>query len=81
MYTTWHDSRLGRVIVFDTGAAVTREIVTAPGHYIEPSFSPDGRWVTYRKAGSDGVRHDSGTAEPGLYIVAADGSSPPAAGP
>jgi len=77
VYTTWHDTRLGRVLVYDVSARSSREVVTAPGHYIEPSFSPDGRWIVYRKAGSDGIRTVLGAGEPGLYVVAADGSSPP----
>ena len=77
VFTTWHDTRLGRVVVADASGDAIRDIVQTPGHYIEASFSPDGRWVTYRKTGSDGVRTDAGTAEPGLYIVPADGSAPP----
>jgi imidazolonepropionase-like amidohydrolase/Tol biopolymer transport system component len=77
VYATWHDQRLGRVMVHDFAARSSREVVASPGHYIEPAFSPDGRWIAYRKTGSDGVRRDSGVAETGLYVVAADGSSPP----
>ncbi|HUF48882.1 MAG TPA: amidohydrolase family protein [Vicinamibacterales bacterium] len=76
-YTTWHDERLGRVVVQDVSARVPREVVTSPGHYIEPSFSPDGRWIAYRKATSDGTRARAGSMEPGLYVVPADGSAPP----
>ncbi len=77
VYTTWHDERLGRVVTVDLSSRAPREIVTAGGHYIEASFSPDGRWVTYRKASGDGTRNDAGTAEPGLYVVPSDGSAPP----
>ncbi|MEZ5318950.1 MAG: amidohydrolase family protein [Vicinamibacterales bacterium] len=76
-YTTWHDERLGRVMVYDVASRASRELVTVPGHYIEPAWSPDGRWIAYRRAGSDGVRADEGTLDTGLYIVAADGSTPP----
>jgi imidazolonepropionase-like amidohydrolase/Tol biopolymer transport system component len=77
VFTTWDDTRLGRVVVADASGDGLRDIVSAPGHYIEASFSLDGRWVTYRKTGSDGVRTDAGTAEPGLYVVPADGSAAP----
>ena len=77
VFTTWHDTRLGRVVTADPATGEVREIVRAPGHYIEASFSPDGRWVTYRKTVSDGVRPVAGVAEPGLYIVPSDGSAPP----
>ena len=26
-----------------------RDVVTTPGHYTEPAFSPDGKWIVYRK--------------------------------
>ena len=77
VFTTWHDTRLGRVVTADATSGVVREVVKDPGHYIEASFSPDGRSLTYRKATSDGVRPVAGAAEPGLYIVAADGSTAP----
>ena len=73
VFTTWHDRDLGRVVTYDIASRTTRSIVTAPGHYTEPSFSADGRWVTYRKTGTDLIRSDAGVAEPGLYIVSADG--------
>jgi imidazolonepropionase-like amidohydrolase len=77
VYTTWTDDDLGRVKVFDVASRTSRDVVATPGHYIEPSFSRDGRWVVYRKASSDGQRPDRGIADPGLYIVAADGASAP----
>jgi imidazolonepropionase-like amidohydrolase/Tol biopolymer transport system component len=77
VYATWHDTRFGRVVVGDASGGAPREIVTTPGHYTEPSFSPDGRWVVYRKATSDGTRDRRWSLEPGIYIVAADGSAPP----
>lgn len=77
VFTTWNDATLGRVRVLDVASKAVRDVVTIPGHYIEASFSPDGRWITYRKTSSDGVRNDRGGAEPGLYVAAADGSSAP----
>jgi imidazolonepropionase-like amidohydrolase/Tol biopolymer transport system component len=77
VFTTWHDERLGRVVAVDPATKAVREIVSEAGHYIEPSFSPDGRWVTYRKAGSDAVRTVSGALETGLYIAPLDRSATP----
>ena len=77
VFATWHDSRFGRVIVREMPGGATKEIVTTPGHYTDPSFSPDGKWVTYRKATSDGTRDARWSLEPGLYVVPSDGSAPP----
>ena len=77
LFTTWHDEALGKVALVDPASKTVREIVSVPGHYIEPSFSPDGRWIVYRKASSDGLRTVDGALEPGLYIAPVDRSSPP----
>ena len=77
VYTTWNDTDLGRVRVLDVAARTSRDVVTTPGHYIEASFSRDGRWITYRKTGTDGVRPDSGISNPGLYVVSTDGATAP----
>lgn len=77
VYTTWNDTDLGRVRVLDLAARTTRDVVTTPGHYIEASFSRDGRWITYRKTGTDGVRTDAGISNPGLYVVSTDGATAP----
>ena len=37
-------------------AAAGRDVVTQPGHYVEPSFSPDGQSIVYRHAGGDPTR-------------------------
>ncbi len=77
VYTTWSDSRLGRVVVHDVASKSSRDVVVRPGHYTEASFSRDGSWITYREAGPDGSRTDVGIAEPGIYIVPVNGSTEP----
>lgn len=77
VFTTWNDQDMGRVRVLDVSSGSTRDVVTRPGHYIEAAFSRDGRWIAYRETGSDGQRTDRGVANPGLYVVAADGRSAP----
>ena len=61
-----------------TGA---RDVVTTPGHYIEPSFSPDGKLIVFRNAGADGIRGRLYGADAGIYVVPADGSAAPRARP
>ncbi len=76
-YTTWSDKDFGRVMTFDTASKQSRAVVTKPGHYTEPAFSNDGKWIVYRKSGGDGRRSDLYTSEPGIYLAAADGSGAP----
>ncbi|MEI9946850.1 MAG: hypothetical protein WDN26_21855 [Chitinophagaceae bacterium] len=40
-----------------------------------PSFSPDGKWIVFRKEGGSDVLGPSYTADPGIYVMAADGSN------
>jgi imidazolonepropionase-like amidohydrolase/Tol biopolymer transport system component len=76
-YTSWSDARGGRVKVVPAGGGTPRDIVTTPGHYVETAFSPDGRTVAYRATTGDGVRGPEWGTEPGLFVVSADGSTPP----
>src|SRR5690606_6692946 len=53
-----------------------RKLTTRPGHYIEPSFSPDGAEVVYRRIGGDGLRGPYHGRDPGVYRVSAGGGEP-----
>jgi imidazolonepropionase-like amidohydrolase/dipeptidyl aminopeptidase/acylaminoacyl peptidase len=77
VYTSWSDAGGGRVKIAARAGGAAREIVTAPGHYVEPSFSPDGAWIVYRATTGDGVRGPEWGTEPGLFVVAADAKSAP----
>ena len=77
VYTTWSDAEYGRVRVIRADGTGGRDVVTRPGHYIEPAFSPDGKTIVYRDAGSDGARGRLYDSSSGIYVVPADGSTPP----
>jgi imidazolonepropionase-like amidohydrolase/Tol biopolymer transport system component len=77
VYTTWTDSDYGRVRVVHPDGSGGRIVVSKPGHYTEPSFSPDGRAIVYRDAGADSIRGELYGDESGIYLVPADASSPP----
>ena len=50
---------------------------TRPGHYVEPSFSPDGQKIVFRHAGGDLIRAARSTrTRPGIYVVPAAGGEP-----
>jgi len=46
-----------------------RDVVTRPGHYVEPAFSPDGKQIVFRNAGGDIVRSPLYAGEPGIYVA------------
>ena len=77
VYTTWTDASHGRVRVMKADGTGGRDVVTKPGHYTEASFSPDGRLIVFREAGSNSIRGRLYGVEPGTYVVPADGSAAP----
>ncbi len=77
VYTTWSDSAYGHVRVMKADGSGGRDVVAKPGHYIEPSFSPDSKLVVFRDAGPDNTRGNLHGVDPGTYVVPADGSSAP----
>ncbi|MEO8077570.1 MAG: amidohydrolase, partial [Acidobacteriota bacterium] len=77
VYTTWSDAAYGRVRVVKPDGTGGRDVVTTPGHYIEPAFSPDGKTIVFRNAGGDVARGRLYDGVNGIYIVPADGSAAP----
>jgi imidazolonepropionase-like amidohydrolase/Tol biopolymer transport system component len=76
VYTTWSDGQMGRVRVIKPDGSSARDVIARPGHYVEPSFSPDGEKIVFRHAGGDLTRGVYGGADAGLYVVPAKGGEP-----
>ena len=76
VYTTWSDSEFGRIRVVRPDGSGGRDVVTKPGHYVEPSFSPDGRQIVYRQGGGDVRRGFYFGGDTGVYIVDVSGGEP-----
>ncbi|MBA2301472.1 MAG: PD40 domain-containing protein, partial [Acidobacteria bacterium] len=76
VYTTWSDAEKGRVRVIKPDGSGAREVGTKPGHYVEPSFSPDGQKIVYRHAGGDQSRGPLFGDDAGIYVTATAGGEP-----
>ncbi|WP_428263183.1 amidohydrolase family protein [Haliangium sp.] len=76
VYTTWNDERLGSVRVIPRRGGKGRTLTRTPGHYVEPTFSPNGRTVVFRKLGGSMLRAQRQVQDPGLYAISARGGTP-----
>jgi imidazolonepropionase-like amidohydrolase/Tol biopolymer transport system component len=75
-YTTWDDQDLGTIRVIPTAGGPSRTLVSAPGIYLEPAFSPDGQQMVYRKSTGGYLLSAVGSIDPGIYLVATAGGKP-----
>jgi imidazolonepropionase-like amidohydrolase/Tol biopolymer transport system component len=75
-YTTWNDTDFGRIRVIRPDGSGGRDVVAQPGHYVQPSFSPDGRSIVYRNAGGDAIRGTNYSGETGIHVVPTAGGAP-----
>jgi len=73
VYTTWQDTVQGnvRVITLATGEGVN--LLSEPGKYVEPAFSPNGEVVVFRKFKDEAVLDPDYNVDPGIYFVSAKG--------
>jgi len=73
VYTTWNDQTLGSVRVVAATGGEGRVVTDKPGHYIEPSFSPDGSRIAYRTTSDGFLRTALWSGTPAIYIVPSAG--------
>ncbi|HEX8620060.1 MAG TPA: amidohydrolase family protein [Thermoanaerobaculia bacterium] len=77
VYTTWNDETLGTVRIAPAAGGEGRVISDRPGHYLEPSFSPDGSRVAYRKSGDGFLRANLYSEKQGIYVTPATAGGKP----
>ncbi len=77
VYVSWDDAELGRVRVVPTRGGASKLVTPDPGHYVEPTFSPDGQSVVYRKVGGGGLRSRRHARDTGLWVAPVRGKQAP----
>jgi imidazolonepropionase-like amidohydrolase/Tol biopolymer transport system component len=86
VYATWNDSGRGAIRRVRTDGSSPSKLTAAPGHYVEPKYSPDGSKIVYRRTGGDHLRGTAYSRETGIYwmpsvggkgtLVTEEGSDP-----
>ncbi len=76
VYVTWSDEKLGSIRVAPAGGGEGKVISPQPGHYIEPSFSPDGSKIVYRTTNDGFLRPNIYANETAIYVIPSAGGKP-----
>ena len=76
VYVSWNDKDAGRVKVIPAGGGNGRAVTADAGHYVEPTFSPDGRTIAYRKTSDGYLTTPLWGRDTGIYVVGARGGTP-----
>lgn len=74
VYVSWNDQTQGAVNILNLRNNRVTKLTTEPGKFIEPTFSPDGRTVVYRKIGAGSLLPKQWSINTGLYKVSSRGS-------
>jgi len=73
-YVTWSDEETGSICKtkLDKKSKIVK-LTNQKGIYRTPSFSPDGRMLTFTKEGSNSILGNAYTVKPGIYTMLAVG--------
>ncbi len=77
VFVTWNDQDQGSVRKLDLQSGKETILTDAPGKYLEPRFSPDGKTVVYVKSKGGYLTTPWNGLETGVYTVASSGKGQP----
>ncbi|WP_412971965.1 amidohydrolase family protein [Glaciecola sp. MF2-115] len=69
VYTTWSDKGQGDIRVISANGGKGKIVSISKGHYIEPSFSTDGKLIAYRKFTGGYLLDPTNSIDPGIYVL------------
>jgi len=77
VFVRWNDEEQAQVIVRDLSSGNEQVLNTGKGNFVEPTFSPDGKHVVYRKVRGGYLISDKFGLENGIYRVAVSANAEP----
>ena len=69
VFVRWTDAGLGEIHVASAGGGPSRKLTAAPGHYLRPRFSPDGRSVVFERSTGGQLTSPLWSVDPGIYLI------------
>ncbi|MEE2877166.1 MAG: amidohydrolase family protein [Candidatus Neomarinimicrobiota bacterium] len=72
-FTTWRDRVGGGISIINAKGGKPRRLAVPRGHYFNPSWSPDGTIIVYRKGMGNLIRGQTHSVAPGIYVVPTKG--------
>ena len=73
VYATWQDQQQGQIRIVSSRGGKGKSLLKEKGKYIEPTFSPDGNTVVYRKISGGYITSPTWDLNTGIYAVSAKG--------
>lgn len=77
VFIRWSDDTQARVIVRDLASGNETQLNTGQGTFVEPTFSPDGQHVVYRKMAGGYLISDKYGLDTGVYRVGVNNNATP----
>ena len=77
VYVSWNDETLGAVRKLELASGREAVLTQAPGKYLAPRLSPDGKSVVYVKSRGGYLTSPWFGLDTGTYVTAVDGSGTP----
>ncbi len=75
LYTAWNDEKAGAIYRIDWQETKTAQQLTkTAGIYRQPVYSGNGGYIVFRKEGGSDALGPAFTAQPGIYMMKADGT-------
>lgn len=73
VYVTWNDMETGSILKLNLKDKKVKKLSVEKGMYRTPRYSPDGKWIIYRKEDGNGHLGGAYCVNPGIYMIPASG--------